>query len=106
MENKLFKKTDPETPSRSSGKRIPAGKYERLTVSLDEATSKILEALVRRIRDETDYKISKSEFVGELIKLIPAFEINPFYLGSAEDIKTQFETIRKKLESSKILINE
>lgn len=98
----LFKKT--ETPGKTTGGGIPAGKYERLSVSLDEDTSKMLEALIRKIRDETGYKISKSEIVNELIKLLPAFEINTFFLGSVEDVKTQFETIKKKIEASKTII--
>ena len=100
MKSELFKKTD------TVGSDTPAGKYDRLTVSLNDETSKILESLVRKVRDETGYKVKKTEIVIELIKLLPAFEINTFLMGSKEDVKTQFETIRKKIESGKFLIND
>lgn len=100
MKSELFKKTD------TGSDNTPAGKYDRLTVSLNKETSEILESLVRKVRDETGYKVKKTEIIIELIKLLPVFEINTFLMGSKEDIKTQFETIKKKIESGKQLIND
>ena len=90
MTKELFRKT--------TGQEITKSKvYDRLTVSLDESTSKMLETFVRQVRDETGFKLAKSDVVQELIKLVPDLKLNAFFCGSMDDVKNQFDIIRKKL---------
>lgn len=90
MKNPLFKKTDdPED------KQKP---IDRISFALDREVSRIIEDFCYKVRDETDYKISKSEIIIELIKLLPVLNLNLFYLASYKDVLSQFEIIRKKIE--------
>lgn len=91
MTKELFRKTTEQPDTKKS--KV----YDRLTVALDETTSKMLESFVRQVKDETGYKLAKSEIVQQLIKLIPELKLNAFYCGSLDDVNNQFDVIRKKL---------
>jgi len=69
----------------------------RESYSCTKDVSKILETFVRGVRDETGYKISKSELIAELIKLLDALKIDKFYLGSSEDVKNYFQNLRENI---------
>lgn len=92
--SEIFKKT---TGTASPEQVQSIDKYERVTVSLDKETSIMFDDFVHKIKRETGFKISKSIIVKELIKLIPALNLNPFYMASQDDVKNQFEIIKKKL---------
>lgn len=83
----------------NSNNEVPYGKvkYDRITVSLDKESSKLLEIFIREVRDTSGYKIAKSDIIRELIKLLPDMNLIPFYLASPVDISKQFEAIRQDL---------
>jgi len=91
--NNLFAKTETEKKTNA---------FERIGVSLPAETYKELELFVRDVRDKTGYKISKSELMVQLIKLLPALKVDPELLTSEEDVQTVFNTVRQNIESKTI----
>lgn len=91
MKNPLFDKT-----TGREVKKTP----DRISFAIDREVSRIIEDFQYKVRQETDYKISKSEIITELIKLLPRFNINPFYMGSYQDVLNQFEIIGKKISKT------
>lgn len=89
----LFKKTDTGKARGEIDKTI-----DRFSFTCERNTSRILETFVRAVRDETGWRISQSLIIEELIKLLPMLKINPFYLGSKQDVINQFEIIRNKIK--------
>lgn len=89
--NALFTKTETDQAK---------NKFERIGVSLPAETYKELELFVRDVRDKTGYKISKSELMVQLIKLLPALKVDPELLTSEEDVQTVFNTVRRNIEAS------
>lgn len=91
MVKELMRRTDQQENKKSNKD------YDRITISLDRATFTMFDDFCIKVRRETGFKIAKSDIVAELIKLIPDLKLQAFYLGSSEDLKNQFETIKKKL---------
>ena len=88
--NALFTKTETDQAR---------NKFERIGVSLSAEDYKALETFVREVRDKAGYKIAKSELLAELFKLLPALKVDPESLTSEEEVKKNFDIVRRKIEA-------